>query len=248
MPPEQTGALPISADAFGDYLVTGRAGIDWFDVEDHGRVRVSGVARCGRLLLAHGAGAGPEHALVSALADALAAEGIQCIAIEFAYRARARAVGKPHPPPRIDRLVTPFAAWTALMPAGTWWGGRSMGGRVASLLAVEQACPGLLLFAYPFHPRRKPQQLRLDHWPRLQCATHVFQGSRDPLGSREEVAGYRLPGNVSLHWLEQGDHDWRTPRGHDMSQSGLVVQAAAAAARVMEEAARPCQGQVAGRD
>ncbi|OHV13469.1 hypothetical protein BH688_01195 [Kushneria phosphatilytica] len=201
-------------------------GVSWFDVEHYGRVRLSGVPEVGRLLLAHGAGAGPEHVLMRSLTDALAEQGVQCAAIEFDYRARAREAGKPRPPPRVDQLISPFADWVALMPPDTWWGGRSMGGRVASQLATEQACPGLILCAYPFHPRGTPERTRLSHWPQLRCATHVFQGSRDPMGSREEVGGYPLPAHVAMHWLEEGDHDWRTPRNSAVTQSALITQAA----------------------
>jgi uncharacterized protein len=86
-----------------------------------------------------------------------------------------------------------------------------MGGRVASLVADElhAACviAGLLCLAYPFHPPGKPAQLRTAHLHSLQTPTLICQGTRDPLGSREEVAGCPLSPMIEILWLEDGDHD-----------------------------------------
>ncbi|WP_236638312.1 alpha/beta hydrolase family protein [Mangrovicoccus ximenensis] len=114
-------------------------------------------------------------------------------------------------------------------------GGKSMGGRVASLVA-EEFCragraAGLLCLGYPFHPSGKPERLRTAHLAALSVPALICQGTRDPFGTREEVAGYALSPQVSLHWLEDGDHDLK-PRKRitGRSQADHLQDAAAAVA------------------
>jgi len=90
-------------------------------------------------------------------------------------------------------------------------GGKSMGGRVAALSQPELNSLGVVCLGYPFHPPKKPESLRLEPLQALVTPALVIQGSRDSLGNREEVEGYQrefgVPGNVSIRWLEDGDHD-----------------------------------------
>jgi predicted alpha/beta-hydrolase family hydrolase len=84
-----------------------------------------------------------------------------------------------------------------------------MGGRVASMIADEHNATGLLCLGYPFHPVDKPTQLRTAHLAGLRTPTLIAQGTRDPFGTREEVAGYKLSKAIEMLWLEDGDHDLR---------------------------------------
>jgi predicted alpha/beta-hydrolase family hydrolase len=77
---------------------------------------------------------------------------------------------------------------------------------MASLLADEVGARGLVCLGYPFHPPGKPQRLRVAHLGSLRTPTIVVQGTRDALGSREEVAGYRLSRSIRVHCIEDGDH------------------------------------------
>jgi predicted alpha/beta-hydrolase family hydrolase len=90
-------------------------------------------------------------------------------------------------------------------------GGKSMGGRVASMIAdaafAEGRIAGLLCLGYPFHPVGKPEQLRTAHLAGLQTPALIVQGMRDPFGTPEEVAGYTLSPAIEILWLEDGDHD-----------------------------------------
>jgi predicted alpha/beta-hydrolase family hydrolase len=90
-------------------------------------------------------------------------------------------------------------------------GGKSMGGRIASLVADEAGVARLVCLGYPFHPTGKPDQLRVKHLETIQTSTLILQGTRDPFGNREEVESYRLSSAVTIHWLEDGNHDF-TPR------------------------------------
>lgn len=164
------------------------------------------------ILLAHGAGAPMDSASMAATAKALAAAGFRVARFEFAYMA-ARRYGHRKPPPRAETVNPEYvAAVEALGAKGPLIiGGKSMGGRVASMVADELHAAGkiagLLCLGYPFHPPTKPEQLRTKHLAGLKTPTLICQGTRDEFGSREEVAGYALSNQIEILWLEDGDHD-----------------------------------------
>lgn len=212
-------------------------------VDGLGPLEVKGDGSAGRLLIAHGAGAGQHSLYMSRLRDALAEQGVQTLAVEFSYMQRAQLEGRRIPPPPIDHLVEELSRWCDILthPQGgtLWLGGKSLGGRVASLLATRERAAGLVLCGYPFHPPRKPEKLRLAHWPRIACPTLVVQGSRDPFGSRDEVAHYELAGQRQLHWLEDGDHDWKPRRRSGRTQAELIEDGAAVIATFMKAHGTP---------
>ncbi|WP_432765348.1 alpha/beta fold hydrolase [Halomonas aquatica] len=187
--------------------------------------------------MAHGAGAGQDSTFMQRLRDILAATGVQTLAMEFDYLQSMRREGRRRPPPRVDRLVEELARWCDIVShrdlPPPWLGGKSMGGRVASMLAARDGARGLVLCGYPFHPPGKPERLRLAHWSLLECPTLVVQGSRDPFGTREQVQGYDLPKVAKLHWLGEGDHDWKPTRASGRDQAGLIAEAGAAIAAFM---------------
>lgn len=164
------------------------------------------------ILLAHGAGAPMDSASMTAAAAALAAVGLRVARFEFAYMA-ARRDGARKPPPRADKLILEYQAAVAALGARRPLiiGGKSMGGRVASMMADELsadgAIAGLLCLGYPFHPPGKPEQLRTAHLAELRTPTLICQGMRDEFGTREEVPGYTLSPAIEWLWLEDGDHD-----------------------------------------
>lgn len=223
----------ISADDCRERLLRGQRG-RWLLPE--GPLEVMGEPRAGRLLIAHGAGAGQDSPFMRRLREALAGEGVQTLAIEFAYLQQMRREARRRPPPRIDRLVEELARWCDLLShpelPRPWLGGKSMGGRAASLLAARDQARGLVLCGYPFHPTGKPESLRLSHWPLLACPILVVQGSRDPFGSREELASYDL-GSAETHLLEDGDHDWKPRRASGRTQTELIEEGAATIADFM---------------
>ena len=165
------------------------------------------------LLLAHGAGAPMDSAAMTAAANALAKEGFRVARFEFAYMASRRTAAGRKPPPRAERLNGEYiAAIDALQAKGRLViGGKSMGGRVASMVADELSASGriagLMCLGYPFHPVGKPEQLRTAHLATLQTPALIVQGTRDPFGTREEVERYTLSKAIELLWLEDGDHD-----------------------------------------
>jgi len=164
------------------------------------------------VLLAHGAGAPMDSASMNAAAEALAAERFRVVRFEFAYMA-ARRDGVRKPPPKAELVMDEYRH--AVENLGTRTpliiGGKSMGGRVASMVADELQkagqIAGLLCLGYPFHPPEKPGQLRTAHLEHLATPALICQGTRDPLGTREEVATYKLSKAIEILWLEDGDHD-----------------------------------------
>ncbi len=170
------------------------------------------------LLLAHGAGAPMDSPGMTAIAAALGEAGLCVARFEFGYMA-SRRVGRRKPPPRAEALKPEFlAAVDALASNGPLLiGGKSMGGRVASMVADElwdaDRIRGLVCLGYPFHPPDKPQQLRTRHLTELRTPTLIVQGTRDPFGTRDEVEGYALSPAIEFLWLEDGDHDLKPRKG-----------------------------------
>lgn len=165
------------------------------------------------LLLAHGAGAPMDSAAMTAIAEALAGAGLHIARFEFDYMASRRHSAARKPPPRAELLKAEYlAAIDALGAKGPLIiGGKSMGGRVASMIADDLYAAGrvagLLCLGYPFHPIGKPGQLRTGHLAGMKVPALIAQGTRDLFGTREEVAGYELSKTIEILWLEDGDHD-----------------------------------------
>jgi uncharacterized protein len=149
---------------------------------------------------------------MTAAAKALATEGLRVARFEFDYMA-ARRTGERRPPPKAETVMVEYvAAIAGLRAKGKLIiGGKSMGGRVASMIADEMRAAGkiagLVCLGYPFHPMGKPNQLRTKHLEKLACPALIVQGTRDIMGAREEVAGYNLSKAIEILWLEDGDHD-----------------------------------------
>lgn len=197
-----------------------------------------GDARTGTILLAHGAGAPMDSAAMSAAAKALAEAGFEVVRFEFAYMA-ARREGQRKPPPKAEKLMDEYRAAVAALGRAKRpliVGGKSMGGRVASMVADELRAAGkadaLLCLGYPFHPPGKPEQLRTAHLETLETPALIAQGTRDVFGTREEVAGYRLSPSIELLWLEDGDHDLKPRKAVSgfTAADHMVAMARAAAA------------------
>ncbi|RWE31001.1 MAG: alpha/beta fold hydrolase [Mesorhizobium sp.] len=167
------------------------------------------------ILLAHGAGAPMDSPSMAATSKALAAAGFRVARFEFHYMA-ARRHGHRKPPPRAETVNPEYIKAIAdLRAKGVTGkliiGGKSMGGRVASMVADEMfekgEIAGLVCLGYPFHPPGKPEQLRTKHLLGLKTPTLIFQGTRDEFGTKDEVATYGLSAAIEVIWLEDGDHD-----------------------------------------
>lgn len=165
------------------------------------------------VLFAHGAGAAMDTVWMSTVAGMLAQRGLRVARFEFSYMAARRTGGARKPPGKAETFMPEYQAAIAALDCDgpLIIGGKSMGGRVASLIAERQReegriC-GLLCLGFPFHAPGKPEQVRSAHLAATRCPTLICQGTRDPFGTRDEVETYALSPAVSLFWAEDGDHD-----------------------------------------
>jgi len=167
--------------------------------------------------LAHGAGAAMDSAFMEAFADGLAERGLRCVRFEFPYMAERRVDGKRRPPNRAPILLDTWRAVIDHLGADTLViGGKSMGGRIASMIArtlEDEGHPvrGLVCLGYPFHPPGKPEKApgRLEHFLDIKTPTLILQGTRDTFGGIEHVPQLPLPKSVHVSWLEDGDHGFK---------------------------------------
>jgi uncharacterized protein len=162
------------------------------------------------IALAHGAGAPMDSPFMNVIAGGLAERGLRVARFEFPYMAARRRQGRGGPPDREPILrETWLQVVERLGRERLIIGGKSMGGRIASLIADEANVAGLVCLGYPFHPVGKPDQLRVKHLLTIKTPTLIVQGERDSFGSRDEVAAYSLPAGIRIHWLTDGDHSFK---------------------------------------
>jgi predicted alpha/beta-hydrolase family hydrolase len=165
------------------------------------------------ILLAHGAGGPMDNPTMTWMTEALCLAGFRVARFEFAYMASRRTAGTRKPPPRAETLRSEYmSAVDELSAFGPLIiGGKSMGGRVASMVAdellLQDKISGVLCLGYPFHPIGHPEKPRAAHLVDLQTPTLICQGTRDPFGAPEEVAGYDLSSSIKLKWFADADHD-----------------------------------------
>jgi hypothetical protein len=195
-----------------------------------------GPADAPTVVLAHGAGAPMDSPFMNALAAGLAAAGLRAARFEFPYMHR-RRVGERRPPDREPVLREAWKSVIAALGGGGKLviGGKSMGGRMASLVADEEGVRGLVCLGYPFHPPKQPERLRTAHLAALQTPTLIVQGTRDPFGTPGEVAGYRLSPSIRFEWMEDGDHSFKPRVSSGRTETGNLEAVAAAVVQFAEE-------------
>lgn len=187
------------------------------------------------LILAHGAGAPMDHPFMEYFATKLAGPSCRVARFEFPYMARRRTDGKRPGPDREPKLrETWLAAIGAFAGKRIVIGGKSMGGRIASLVADEAGVAGLVCLGYPFHPVGKPERLRTAHLENIETPTLILQGTRDTFGNREEVEQYKLSKRVSVHWLEDGDHSLKPRKSSGRTETQNLQEAVDAISEFMQ--------------
>jgi hypothetical protein len=189
------------------------------------------------VLLAHGAGADMHAVALTAFADALVAAKIPVLRFDFPYRSAGKKA--PDRPAVLDAATRDAARElsrrTKLPAERLVLGGRSMGGRYASLAvgAADDPLPalGLLLLGYPLHPAGKPDQLRVEHFPRIRVPVLFVSGTRDSLGEQRAIKQHarKIKGPVAFHWIESADHGFRPLKASGLTQATALVDASAAA-------------------
>jgi uncharacterized protein len=165
------------------------------------------------LVLTHGAGSNSRAPLLLAVAEMFAAAGFTVLRCDLPYR-QSRSFGPPRPGDAAkDRegLKNDVSALRKLVSGHVFLGGHSYGGRQSTMLCADEPglVEGLLLLSYPLHPPRKPDQLRIQHLPRLQTPALFVHGTRDPFGSPEEMesALSLIPAKTRVICIEGAGHD-----------------------------------------
>jgi len=181
------------------------------------------------IILAHGAGAGMDSPAMEAFAHGLAGEGVRVVRFEFPYMQRRRDTGKRGAPDRPPVLMESWRRAVATVGGGRLViGGKSMGGRIASMIADDIGAHGLVCLGYPFHPPGRPEKLRTAHLADLKTRTLIVQGTRDTFGKREEIEGYALSDAIEVVWLEDGDHSFKPRKASGRTLEQNVAEAIAA--------------------
>lgn len=185
---------------------------------DAPRIDWNGAENDPKIVLAHGAGSGRDSPFMTAFAEGLAGRGLRIGRFDFPYMTEIERTGRRRPPNPMPVLI---ACWKAIIaqsgPEGLVIGGKSMGGRVASLIADECRVAGLVCLGFPFHAPGRPPGARIDHLCDLTSPALICQGERDPFGTRAEVTEYPLAQEIRLTWLPDGDHGFKPRR-----KSGLT--------------------------
>jgi predicted alpha/beta-hydrolase family hydrolase len=173
--------------------------------------------RC--LILAHGGGQGMRSEFMEAMARELGTAGLRVVRFQFPYMMEMERTGKRRPP---DRPTVLLDAWHQTIDHALaegielpqlLIGGKSLGGRMASLIADERSVAGLLCLGYPFHPPGKPDRLRIEHLQTLRTPALICQGTRDPFGNEAEVSTYSLSPALRFAWIDDGEHSFRPRKG-----------------------------------
>jgi len=184
------------------------------------------------VVLAHGAGAPMNTPFMNTIASGLASGGgVRVARFEFPYMRARRETGRRGGAP--DREPVLREAWkevVAKLGGGERLvvGGKSLGGRIASMVADEVEARGLVCLGYPFHPPGRPERLRTKHLETLETPALIVQGTRDPFGTREDVAGYRLSSAIRVVWLEDGGHSWKPRASSGRTEAQNMAEAIAA--------------------
>ena len=201
------------------------------------RIKTKGYGKDAKavMILAHGAGAPMDSLFMELLAEALAGQGIESVRFEFPYMVKRREDGRKRPPDRQPALLAAFEDQVSLAreelgsQVPLLVGGKSMGGRMATLLAAGKFRDndGVACYGYPFHPPGKLDRWRTDHLDKVAVPLLVVQGTRDPFGKPDELkAQGQIPGLTRLGWLDGGNHDFQPLARQPEQQSDLIAQAA----------------------
>ncbi len=179
------------------------------------------------IALEHGAGAPMDSPFMATIAAGLAQAGLRVARFEFPYMHRRRIDGTRRPPDRAPILLETWRAVIATLgPGRLVIGGKSLGGRIASLLADEAGVRGLVCLGYRFHaPGRPATPERLAHLATLTTPTLIVQGTRDALGARAEVAGYALSPAIRIAWMPDGDHSLKPRKASGVSEADNLAAA-----------------------
>lgn len=187
-------------------------------------------------IFAHGAGAGMEHDFMSAVANGLAEQGIRVVRFNFPYMVKRAEDGKKRPPDRAPKLLEAYEKVIAHFTSQpVVIGGKSMGGRMSSLLAENELVAGIACLGYPFHPPGKPEKYKGEHLATLDKPTLILQGERDTFGKKEEFEHFALSEQVRVAFIPDGDHSFKPRKRSGYTEEGNITLAVEHLTRFIKE-------------
>lgn len=182
-----------------------------------------------QLILAHGAGAAMDTPFMNTVARGVSLGGIDVKRFEFPYMEGRRVDGKKRGPNTSKVLQQ---TWREIIKQESntsplFIGGKSMGGRISSMISDEPGISGIICLGYPFHPIGKPEKLRTEHLEDISLPTLIIQGERDPFGKPVEVETYELSDMISINWIPDGDHSFKPRKKSGLTEGenlGLAIK------------------------
>lgn len=191
------------------------------------------------LIFAHGAGNDQYSEFMQSSKTLFASHGIDCQLFDFPYMVKARELGKRRPPDKADKLIAAFEAEVARVKSNTavplFIGGKSMGGRISTMILESSPALGAVCFGYPFHPPGKPEKTRTEHLQSIAKPLCILQGERDPFGKPEEIASYQLSDSIEVHIVKDGEHSFKPLKKSVLSAEENLAQAVAIAAEFIKK-------------
>lgn len=190
-------------------------------------------------LFAHGAGADMQSEWMLDFDNLLSQKGIKVVRFNFPYMIKRSQDGKRRPPDRQSKLLQAFAEQIeklisqGLLSDDTklFIGGKSMGGRMASLLTCDSDyqfnIDGVICLGFPFHPAKRLDKFKGEHLATINTPTLILQGERDVMGNKQEVLSYLFSDKVTVHFLTDGDHSFKPRVKSGVTYTGNLQQAAA---------------------
>jgi len=189
-------------------------------------VRIDGEVNSPLFIFAHGAGADMDHEFMLQVATGLASKGIRVIRFNFPYMVKRAEDGKRRPPDRalklleaFEEVIKQFAAQPVVI------GGKSMGGRMASLLSENTSVKGIACLGFPFHPPGKPEKYKGEHLAVMEKPCLILQGERDTFGKREECEHFKFSQQVKVEFIPDGDHSFKPRKSSGHTESGNIALA-----------------------
>lgn len=185
------------------------------------------------ILLAHGAGANMDSEFMQAMSVGLVAKGCQVMRFNFPYMQANAVDGKRRPPDRAPKLLACFTQMLDIVHSQpkverVVLMGKSMGGRMAALLACDPALASridrVICLGYPFVPL-KGGEPRLEPLNECQVPVLVVQGERDKFGGKAQIPSWPLKAEIELAWITDGDHSFVPRKSSGTTEAANLARA-----------------------
>ncbi len=186
-------------------------------------VKIDGEGHSPLFIFAHGAGADMDHEFMVQVANGLADEGIKVVRFNFPYMVKRAEDGKRRPPDRAPKLLEAYEEILKAHAAKpVVIGGKSMGGRMSSLLSEHPSVKAIACLGFPFHPPGKPEKYKGEHLASLEKPCLILQGERDTFGKKEECQSFKFSNQVQLQFIPDGDHSFKPRKSSGHTEDGNI--------------------------